>query len=797
MKRLLANLKIQYKLLVILLFPLLALLYFALSDITSKWKVTQEMAVLEQAATLAVKLTTFVHESQKERGMSAGFVQSQGQNFKSELPAQRAETDKRSGELKAFLQEFAANQHGSALATELSGVLNKLAGLEQHRAAVNSLSLPAAAATGFYTDLNKACLNVIANFAGQIPDAGLAVQGVAYADFLQGKERAGLERATLTAVFSADQFEPGVLQKFNALVQVQEEFLASFLNRANPEQRVYYKEKMQARAVAEVQRMRQVALDQAATGGFGIEPGYWFKTITEKINLLKAVENKLSDDLITHARTLRSDAQSRLLFSSLVALAAIGLAVAFGLWLARLIARSVADISQALSALAQEQLPHLSSIAKGIAAGDLSQDIQTIKIDALTVSSTDELGQMTAAFNHLADCVAEMSDSFKQMATGLRGSIRQIDRGADQVSSAATQIAAASDQSKRSAQTLSSSSDEITATIHEMAASVRQVSANTQTQSAAATEMAASVTETVASLQHIAENVKQLVALTASASTAAQTGQQTLAKASANLQRINTSVESASQTIGALGARAENIGKIVETIDDIAEQTNLLALNAAIEAARAGEHGLGFAVVADEVRKLAERSARSTREISEIVEAIQRESRAAVTQMDESNQIVRASVADSAVSDSLQTILVVVENIDQRTREIEVATAEQSAGAEQIARAAHDLTRLTQEISAATEEQSAGAAEVVRAMEQLGEVVRQAAQMATELQGSAEHLQGQSGLLSRIVGQFNTGDTSQAPAAPPASDQRSKNGLPANARADWFAPGLRISETVN
>jgi methyl-accepting chemotaxis protein len=235
-------------------------------------------------------------------------------------------------------------------------------------------------------------------------------------------------------------------------------------------------------------------------------------------------------------------------------------------------------------------------------------------------------------------------------------------------------------------------------------------------------------------------------------------------KATEGLNKINNTIKSSGAIIDALGQRADDIGKIIEVIDDLAEQTNLLALNAAIEAARAGEHGLGFAVVADEVRKLAEKSAQSTKEISELIQSIQKEARKAVENMDDSTSIVNEGLElGGELNGALRKISSVVTEVYKFAQEIGAATNEQSHGSSQIARATTRLNEITHEINSAVEEQASGAQAVVKAMERMRELIQQSTSGSTELAASAEQMSKMSrellDALERVAGR--TGEVDQ------------------------------------
>ncbi len=376
-------------------------------------------------------------------------------------------------------------------------------------------------------------------------------------------------------------------------------------------------------------------------------------------------------------------------------------------------------------------LKEMAAISEAIAGGDLSNEIEPR-------SKRDILGH-----------------AFVRMTEGLQALVRSVRDAASQVASGSNQVANASDETAKVSVQSSSAIDEVTSTMHEMSINVQNMVKSTQVQASSVSETSASIDEMVASIQRVADTAKVLLDISNRSRQEVQNGIASMEKSSDGLNRITESIQASGSIITVLGQRADDIGKIIEVIDDISEQTNLLALNAAIEAARAGEHGLGFAVVADEVRKLAEKSAQSTKEISELIQGIQKEARNAVEKMDKSTSIVSEGLLlGGELSSALKKISNVVTEVYKFAQEIGAATNEQSHGSSQIAKATTRLNEITHEINSSVEEQASGTQAVVRAMERMRELVQQTTSSSTELAASSEQMSKMSRSLLEVMDRF-------------------------------------------
>lgn len=200
------NLKIKYKLIIMLLPPLLGLSYFAGQDIYKKSIFTSNITEIQSLTEFSVKASALVHELQKERGASAGFLGSKGKKFISELPQQRSSTDKLLIAYQEFSKTFNTKGHGNSFYKFISQANDSLSRLNQIRSSISDLSIPPVKAIGYFTTMNGQFLNAISEITKLSSDPEITVLFITYVNFLKGKEKAGIERAVMSNVFGAANF---------------------------------------------------------------------------------------------------------------------------------------------------------------------------------------------------------------------------------------------------------------------------------------------------------------------------------------------------------------------------------------------------------------------------------------------------------------------------------------------------------------------------------------------------------------------------------------------------------------
>ncbi len=424
----------------------------------------------------------------------------------------------------------------------------------------------------------------------------------------------------------------------------------------------------------------------------------------------------------------------------------------------------------------------LANMAQSLSTGDLIRDMSEAEKNKVR-NRKDEIGIIGQAFDQLINYMQsmgaaaitiankdltvsvtpnsakdELGSAFEKMVIGLRAVIGQVTDSANSVASAAAQLTRASEQSGEATSQIAITIQQValgtaqqtegvtktSSSVEQMGRAIEGVAQGAQEQAKAISKASQVTSRINIAIEQVADNAQAVTRDSAEAARYSRDGAKTVKETIAGMDAIRNKVGLSASKVEEMGTRSEEIGAIVETIEDIASQTNLLALNAAIEAARAGEQGKGFAVVADEVRRLAERSSLATKEIAALIKGIQKTVSEAVSAMKESaNEVEAGVVRANSAGVALDNILTAAESVYKQAEDAGDAAAKVSAAAEELVGAVDAVSVVIEENTAATEEMAANSSELTQAIENIASVSEQNSAAVEEVSASTEEVSAQ------------------------------------------------------
>jgi methyl-accepting chemotaxis protein len=667
--------KIAHRLAIAIAVPTILLLGFAGYNLYSAWNTWAETSAMRVRAGSVAQASALIHELQRERGASGVFLGSKGAQMRTELADQRRRTDEKRRLAAAALEQLGGAAHGQ-FKSAVGDAQSAIASLEARRGEIDGLAIVQPASFQYFTD-TIAKIIAVTNETVKLSGHGETAAAVAaLVSFVQGKEEAGQERALGAANLAAGKLETSAIIRLQTLAATQKVHFTSFEMSASQEQREFFRRTHSGPVVDTVLRNRESLWSGGLTGELkGLDAKTWFQTTTGRIDLLKTVEDQLSQDMLALTDNVDEAAKGALLtMGGLIAFALLAsLAGVF------LVTRSIS-----------RPLKSLVNVMAKLAAGHTT-------IDVTGRDRRDEIGAMAGAVQVFKDNMIRARELEKEAeASKVRGEAdrkRAMVEMADQfertVGGIVSTVSNAAVELQSAAQALSSSSSETSHQSTIVAAASEEAAANVRTVSAAAEELSGSVRE-------ISRQVSQ----------------------SANITRKAVQEAEATTTqVSGLSVGAQKIGAIVDLINDIASKTNLLALNATIEAARAGEAGRGFAVVASEVKALAEQTSKATAEITGHISAVQ-------------------SSTDQAAN-AILGIGNTIDEINQIATAIAAAVEEQGAATEEIARnvdqAAQGTIEVTRNISGVNRAAETSSASASRVLSSATELAQQSEKLRSEM----------------------------------------------------------------
>lgn len=649
----LSNIKIQSKVLIIICIPLFSLLAaIGVLLVNENYRRLENTQLYELTST-APGIGNFLQELQRERASSVQFINAKGDTIfgaQDRLVKQRNATD---AALPAYQNEMTNILNGSFDTTvkdAIKGAQSKINELVDLRKQVDIKAVDGNQTAKFYTETNSKIIEIISRMASLSTDAAISMQLIGYYNLVLIKEKSGIERAIGANGIGQGMFTTDIYARLVGLSAQQDVHFAVFKERANPDVVKFYEATVTGPPVDEVLRLRKVIFSSGTGTAIdsSLSSNYWIDMTTQRIDLLRKVEKRDAEALISLVEATKNASTSRFFTELGLSAMTLLITVIFSIYMVRSITGPLSEANNGLQELANDNLDYqvVGDMRKD-EIGDIARAMLVFKRNAI------ERRHMTA--------LQEDENKAKLVrAARIESLINTFDSTANKL---IRSLEAAATEMDMTSQSMLNIANQTSAQSSVVAASAIQAGANVQNVASAAEELSASIRE---------------IALQ-------------MSKSSDLADRALDSVTEAKETIGRLSIAGNKINQVVGLITEIAEQTNLLALNATIEAARAGDAGKGFAVVASEVKSLANQTQRATDDIAVMVRDVQEQTQQAVAVISNVGKaIADLNATTSAVAAAVEEQTSATQEISRNVQEAATGTDEVNSGITQVSDGARE-----------------------------------------------------------------------------------------------------------
>ncbi len=715
----LRSFNVRTKLILLVFIPITIMVLLSLLYVKEVYQEKKEYEKITYFMQLSSKISLLIHETQKERGLTAGFIGSDGKKFAESLQSQRALTNTKLEEFEKFYNSLSKDIFHQSTQETISNVEQKLKSLQNMRKKISNFQSSLNEALGYYTSINNGLLSILPSTANEMQSPKLSRDILAYYSFLMSKEKAGIQRAVgATILVSKNE---NLIQKFISLKVLQENYLNQFISLGDSVNKNIFQTNIDKNLFQKIQAVEDEILNKQ----FSTDAVYWFDLMTQKINLLKKVDDSLGNILLDTASTELENKNSNFYFFTILLsiLVLIVNALAHFIYLnitsstkeiyggvlgfvsylerknnefdpinlegkdefctlAKMINQNVLVVNEATELdmlCAGETILTLNKMQDGDLSFRIQNPASSPQVQTFVNIVNQTMDTQQKVFQDILKVLSQYASyDYRQtitLDTKMTGEYKELIEG---INSLRDSIVGMLTQNIKNGNTLQNSSDKLLE-------DVNTLSHNSNQSAASLEETAAALEEITSNISNTTNNIIQMANLANSVTEASTKG--------ANLAKDTT------KAMDEIDLQVKSIDEAIGIIDQIAFQTNILSLNAAVEAATAGEAGKGFAVVAQEVRNLASRSAEAAHEIKVLVD----------------NALQKAHDGKNISNEMIQGYENLNVNITQTIeiiKSVESASKEQRAGIEQINDAVNSIDRQTQQNAAIANQTSSVANQV-------------------------------------------------------------------------------------